>query len=269
MELFFKYDLNRLHAYSSVEEIDNQIKILEEHKFMAFSFPEVSYFNYAFPTNGLPLEKFDLEYISDFYRSFGLDKYKIIVPPNHYELKKFFSNNPNFTLTETIVQTHYPVENKLNFEVNPDIVFVRVNERNILEFTKTYLDSFEAVGRDEVRVAKNFKSLMNRPGVEFYLTNNGKSHMGVNVLYRETNNYLLAGGAVLPEYRNHNHHKSGLTMRLKKCLEDPQVEKITSWAYKGGVSLHNMNNLKMVEENEFEVYEFRNLKTNFLINKSW
>ena len=30
MELFFKYDLNRLHAYSSVEEIDNQIKILED-----------------------------------------------------------------------------------------------------------------------------------------------------------------------------------------------------------------------------------------------
>ena len=47
-------------------------------------------------------------------------------------------------------------------------------------------------------------------------------------------------------------------MRLQKCLEDPKVEKITSWAYKGGVSLHNMNSLKMVEEQEFEVYEFRN-----------
>ncbi len=258
MELFFKYDLNRLQAFSSVKEIDNQIKILEEHKFMAFSFPEVGYFNYAFPTNGLPLEKFDLEYINDFYRSFGLDKYKIIVPPNHHELKKFFNNNPNFNLAETIVQTHYPLEKKLSFEINSDIEFIRVDKNNILEFTKAYLDSFEAIGRDEERVAKNFTSLMERPGVEFYLANNGEAHMGVNVLYRERNNYLLAGGAVLPEYRNQDHHKSGLTMRLQKCLEDPKVEKITSWAYKGGVSLHNMNSLKMVEEKEFEVYEFNN-----------
>ena len=258
MELFFKYDLNRLQAFSSVKEIDNQIKILEEYKFMAFSFPEVGYFNYAFPTNGLPLEKFDLEYINDFYRSFGLDKYKIVVPPDHYELKKFFNNNPNFNLAETIVQTHYPLENKLSFEINSDIEFIRVDKCNILEFAKTYLDSFEAIGRDEKRVAKNFESLMEHSNVEFYLANNGKAHMGVNVLYREKNNYLLAGCAVLPEYRNHNHHKSSLTMRLKKCLEDPQVEKITSWAYKGGVSLHNMNSLKMIEEKEFEVYEFRN-----------
>ena len=258
MELFFKYDLNRLQAFSSVKEIDNQIKILEEHKFMAFSFPEVGYFNYAFPTNGLPLEKFDLEYINDFYRSFGLDKYKIIVPPNHHELKKYFSGNSNFQLVETVVQTYYPLENKLNFKINSNIKFIRVDKSNILEFTKTYLDSFEAIGRDENRVAQNFTSLMERPGVEFYLANNGKAHMGVNVLYRERNNYLLAGGAVLPEYRNHDHHKSGLTMRLQKCLEDPQVEKITSWAYKGGVSLHNMNSLKMIEEKEFEVYEFNN-----------
>jgi hypothetical protein len=258
MELFFKYDLNRLNAYNSVEEINNQIKILEEHKFMAFSFPEVAYFNYAFPTNGLPLEKFDLEYINDFYRSFGLNKYKIIVPPNHDELKKVFSINPNFNLTETIVQTHFPLENKLNFKINSDIEFIRVDETSILKFAKTYLDSFEAVGRDEKRVAKNFASLMERPGVEFYLAVKGKTYMGVNVLYREKNNYLLAGGAVLPEHRNHDHHKSGLTMRLKKCLEDPHVERIASWAYKGGVSLHNMNSLKMVEEKEFEVYEFSN-----------
>ena len=258
MELFFKYDLNRLNAYSSVKEINNQIKILEEQKFMAFSFPEVGYFNYAFPTNGLPLEKFDLEYINDFYKSFGLDKYKIIVPPNHVELKNYFRNNPDFNLTETIIQTHYPIKNKLIFEINSDIKFIRVGNGNIVEFTRTYLNSFEAVGRDENRVAKNFAKLMERPGVEFYLANNGQAHIGVNVLYHEKNSYLLAGGAVMPEYRNHNHHKSGLTMRLQKCLEDPLVEKITSWAYKGGVSLHNMNNLNMIEEKEFEVYEFNN-----------
>lgn len=258
MELFFKYDLNRLQAYSSVKEINNQIKILEEHKFMAFSFPEVGYFNYAFPTNGIPMENFDVEYINDFYFSFGLDKYKIIVPPNHLELKNLLKSKKEFRLSETIVQTYYPIEKELNFKINSQIKFVRIDKSNISEFTQIYLESFEAVGRDMKKVAKNFESLMRKPGVEFYLANNGFANIGVNVLYREQNNYLLAGGAVLPEYRNHNHHKSGLTMRLKKCLDDPKIERVTSWAYKGGVSLHNMNSLNMIEEKEFEVYEFRN-----------
>ena len=256
MELFFKYDFNRLQAYSSVKEINNRIKILEEYKFMAFSFPDVGYFNYAFPTNGIPMERFDIEYINDFYFSFGLEKYKIIVPLHHVELKKLLESKKNFQLSETIVQTRYPIKKKIDFEINSDVIFIPIDKGSIIEFTEVYLASFEAVGRDIYKVARNFESLLEREGVEFYLANNGETNIGVNVLYKEGNNYLLAGGAILPEFRNHNYHKSGLTMRLKKCLDNPLVEKVTSWAYKGGVSLHNMNSLNMIEEKEFDVYEF-------------
>jgi hypothetical protein len=134
--------------------------------------------------------------------------------------------------------------------------YIRIDEGNIHEFTKVYLDSFEATDRNHVRVTRNFKQLLMINNLELYLLKNGNQNVGVNVLYSENFNYFLAGGAIIPEFRNQNYHKSGLLYRINKCLSEPNVNSIISWAYNDSISLHNMLRINMIVINEFLVYEY-------------
>lgn len=241
-------------AYDRARNGQNQIKILEEDDFFAFSFPEVGYFNYAFTKDNQPFEKGGIERIQAFYNSRQIRKHRIKIPFDQEESRALLEDD--YIKIGTIVKTYFPVTETFDC---PDVntpEFVLVDESNIVTFTKVYLDSFEAVGRDPEQVAENFRGLLTIPGTELYLVRDEGQNAGIVVLYGQEHHYFLAGGAILPGFRNKDYHKSGLRMRIRKCLRDQQLAGIYSWADKDGISHQNMVKLNMVKDTEFDIYEF-------------
>ena len=254
MELFFEYDLNRLRAYSQIKGNHNRIDILEEENFMAFSFPSVSYFNYAFAKNNQLLNLQEFLSIQKFYLHHGISFHTFIGLSGLYD--NSFLSGLGYHKKNVISQTKYSFDQKATSNYQFNTQFVKVTNTELKLFTQTYLGGFNAIGRDVNEVYINFQGLYSMSGIELYLLKNGYETVGIVALYGLDHHYLLAAGAILPKYRGHNHHKAGIMMRINKCLLDVNLNSIISWAYKGSISHHNMNRLNMIDLNEFDNYEF-------------
>ena len=254
MELFFEYDLNRLRAYSQIKGNQNRIHILEEENFMAFCFPSVSYFNYAFSKNNQPLNLQEFLSIKKFYRDRDISLHKFIGLSGLYD--NSFLSSLRYHKKNVISQTKYSFNQQATSNYQFTSVFEEVTDSELMLFTQTYLEGFNAIDRDVKEVYDNFVGLYSMPGTKLYLVKNEHDIMGIVVLYELNHHYFLAAGAILPKYQGHNHHKAGIMMRINKCLMDPNLNSIISWAYKGSVSHHNMNRLNLIDLNEFDNYEF-------------
>ena len=254
MELFFEYDLNRLRAYSQVKGNHNNIDILEDENLMAFCFPSVSYFNYAFAKNNQLLKLQEFVSIKKFYQHRGILSHKFIGLSGLYDCSLL--SGLGYHKKNIISQTKYAFDEQATSNYQFNTQFVKVTNIELKLFTQTYLDGFNAIDRDVNEVFANFQGLYSMPGTKLYLVKNEHDIIGIVVLYELNHHYFLAAGAILPKYRGHNHHKAGIMMRINKCLLDPNLNSIISWAYKGSISHHNMNRLNMIDLNEFDNYEF-------------
>lgn len=254
MELFFEYDLNRLRAYGQIKENRNRIEILEEENFTAFCFPSVSYFNYAFANNNQLLNLQEFLSIKEFYRYHGISVHKFIGLSGLYD--DSFLSGLGYHKKNVITQTKYLFDQQASSNYQFNTQFVEVTNTELKLFTHTYLEGFNAIGRDVNEVYANFQGLYSMPGTKLYLVKNENDTIGIVVLYELNHHYFLAAGAILLKYQGHNHHKAGIMMRIKKCLMDANLNSIISWAYKGSISHHNMNRLNMIDLNEFDNYEF-------------
>lgn len=254
MELFFKYDWERLNAFRQ-SQVQNHIDIYTNEWVTAFSFPEVGYFNYAILNHETRFPRKQMDEIQAYYLDRRIRGHKIILSKKIAEHYHDRLKARNYEKQKNIVKTNYDVGQKLNCTSDPGLEFEPLSHENVLKYTSVYLDSFEAEGKNYRHVAKNFKMLLSIPNLESFIMRSGRQPVGVIVLFQKAHEYFLAGGAVLPLERNHSYHKSGLLMRIRKCLDDPKLKNIISWAYEDSISLKNIGKMNMDEVKQYYVYQ--------------
>lgn len=246
MEIFFEYDGFRLKNYQKIKS--NQVSITPLNDLVIYAFPEVSYFNYAFKMNNHPIEIEEIKKAQKAYQSQNILNFKIITPHKINIDQKDIAHKNILTKLSLSKLEHPNFIQKASFE--------KVNGDNLLEFTETYLSGFEAENRCVKTVSNNFSKLLNHSNFYPYLIKNKDITKGVVVLYSSNGHQLLAGGAILPQYRKQNYHKQGVQFRLNKCFNDPNTLSIASWAYKNSVSMNNMVKCGLVPSQDFYIYEF-------------
>lgn len=254
MQLIFKYDLERLNSYSLNTE--NNIKIANSDDYIMMSFPEVDYFNYTFNNTDRPFQKEDIKRVNEFYTEGGIEKHKVLVAAACEASNKTLRKESGYKQVLSIAKMIMAPDASVVSAPVPGLSFLKASHGNIDVFTQLYLDSFEAVGRDQARVANNFKNLLGIKNLDLFLLKQGEDFVGVNVLYKTPEKSLLAGGAILPKYRNRGFHRSGLSFRIQQSLMHNNSGSIVAWAYNPSISLRNMQKMNMEISEEFNVYEF-------------
>ncbi|TSD65019.1 hypothetical protein FFF34_014105 [Inquilinus sp. KBS0705] len=255
MQLIFKYDFERLMSYSVNKA--NNIKVLEAAPYTLLSFPEVGYFNYAFNHNDEPFTEEQLKNIQAFYLQQDIAKHQLIVDAKHKDNGLLLTNS-GYAHKATIAKTVLLPNSFSHQQIMPGLAFVPVTQNNLAVFTRLYLNGFGAVNRNADSVLDNFGTLLNKPGISLYVLQHNLDFVGINVLYHHNDESLLAGGAIMPEFRNHGYHKSGLAFRIQQSLALNNSKKIVAWAYDDSISLQNMLKLKMTVQQKFMVYEYCN-----------
>jgi hypothetical protein len=254
MQLIFKYDLDRLNSYSV--NVQNNIRIVKEAAYTMLSFPEVKYFNYTFPLKDQPLLKFQLKNIEDFYGDQKISRHKIIIAAECKKSNALLSNEGSYKQLATIAKTSLAPLPMYKPQMANNLQFLKVDHEHIGYFTDIYLQAFEAEERNSSTVRENFETLLNISDLDLYLLKYNENFIGVNILYKTPKENLLAGGAIIPEYRNKGFHKIGLAFRIHQSLSNSDSKSIIAWAYKHSISLQNMIKLKMQVQQEFNVYEY-------------
>jgi len=259
-EIFFKYDKLRLRAFDN-SPLQNKINICEDNSFTAFCFPEVDYFNYSILNDEKKITSKTLKNIQSFFAFQNISKHRVIINSEIAEQEQSILSKSGYKKQKTIVKLSYFHKNKNMLIPNVDIQFEIVTQKNISKYTAIYLDAFEATGRNINRVAENYKMLVNIEGLDSFIMKVENNPVGIAVLFNDSQNYFLAGGAVLKKFRNFGYHKAGLIMRINKCIKNFRIKNIISWAYKGGVSHQNMLKLNMEEKCYYDVLEFTKYNT--------
>lgn len=254
MQTIFQYDLNRLSAYSVIPS--NRIAIRKAQDFISFCFPDVAYFNYTVPLNGQPLSREKITEINRFYESKCVDRHKLIIPTYATESVELLKSLDNYTQTNVIAKTAFTATIQDKESSTRDLEFIPVNNSLIDQFTDLYLRGFDAVNRNINEVTQNFCRLFRIDNLDLFMLKHKNVFVGVNVLYYAEDETVLAGGAVLPEYRNMGFHQNSLQFRIRQALGRAPGQKIVGWAYKPGISLKNMLKQGMNIEEEFFVYEY-------------
>ena len=251
MELFYKYDELRLKTYSS--DPDNHIQISQNHGFKSLCFPKVHYFNYSLlDAENTPKNEY-LEEIQEFYGNQKVNRHKVLIPSERREEFKSQKASKRYVLADSLIET----ELRQHIEVKQDglLKFVKVDDTCIEKFTEVYLKGFGSEITDTTNVKGNFKKLLHLKDIYLYLLFRNQEAVGVNVLYKDHDQFLLAGGAILPGFRNNSFHKTSLKFRISKAQNEFGTSCISAVASKGSISLRNMLKLNMSAVREYEVYE--------------
>lgn len=256
MHIVFRYDLIRLSAYQRNLLYDNRIRIVQDDHHTLFAFPEVGYFNYAL-MNRPELLNGDLsDKIPDFYRQQQTTHFKLLLRDSPFQDAGERKKPAGYELQNILQVIRYDRDQRTPESAIQGVTFRRVTHDTIRKFTEVYLLSFGAMGRDPVRVASNFIQLLAEPGLSLYFIIEKDNIAGVCLLFREGHDYFLSGGAVLPEYRFRNLHKSAIAWRIGLCREDELCGAIYSWAYDGTISLANMKKMGFITAETWRVYGY-------------
>jgi hypothetical protein len=236
----------RLKAYQKVQE---RIFFYENESVFAQCFPELVYFNYAYKKDGNCLTPNEIQDIQAFYLSHGIKHFQFFTPNEEPQLILLGAK-----VKSTFVKQEYLTKRLLTMPGTSE--FSRVNETSIDDFTKTYLASFEAGPKIIEDVCRNFRQLLWVPNLEMYLIKEGGVSVGVLVAFVHQNKALLAGGAVLPDYRNRYNHRDGIAFRVNKFLQDSNVQNIETWTYLGSQSYQNMLASGFANSKTYYLYAF-------------
>jgi hypothetical protein len=219
------------------------------------SFKQVDYFNYAFAPNDDAFDAAKLEQIGTFYKEREVKKHKIIISNNHEVSTSFLNRRTDYRITSTIAKTALTSRTSMVDPSPLNLQFIKAEDNNIEQFTRLYLAGFNSHKKSNAQIVSNFKKLLALTNLHMFLIKKEDSYVGVNVLYQSETESLLAGGAVLPQYRNKGFHQQSLTFRINKALREQHAKNITAWAYNPSISLNNMLKLKMEVQETFNVYE--------------
>lgn len=254
MQLIFKYDIERLRSYAI--DPGNNIRIEGRETYTMLSFPEVGFFNYTFYSQPLSLAKKDLSDIRSFYEDRGISHHKIIIPADCDVSHALIHSQCGYKQTATIAKTVMLAEECRAYARDERLSFEKAGPDSIADFTEIYLESFESSRPDRHKVVSNFRTLLDIGNLELLLLKHDNSYVGVNVLYKTPGESLLAGGAILPAFRNRGFHKRSLRYRLQRSFMEADARTAIAWAYKPSISLSNMLKLNMRIEEEFNVFEY-------------
>lgn len=256
MQIINQYDQERLLAYNRNERHNNCIKVELFRDAGIFSFPEVSYFNYVWIDETRTLTCNDLDSFCSHYATQGIRGHRILIPAQATKNIELLRNNSRYHYARKLMITSYSKITKTDLLHSPLVHLVPVGIDNIGAFTDLYLRGFEAEGRCFNRVISNFRQLLLVEGMELFIVKYEMQPVGINVIFSKEHEYLLAGGAILPEFRNQHIHKISMGIRINSCLKDINCSGIFSWAYDGSVSLQNMLKIGMTIFEERMIYEF-------------
>jgi hypothetical protein len=256
MHIIHQYDLERLLAYDRNQEQDNRIRIDMFRDAGIFSFPEVNYFNYTWVDESRSLSSIDLDFFMAFYAARGIKRHRLIIPAGASDNVELLRNNRNYHQSARLMITAYPRMTKIDLRNGHMVSLVPVISDNIEAFTGLYLSGFGAEDRLNDLVTGNFRQLLPVQGMKLFIIMYNEQAVGINVLFARGHEYFLAGGAVLPDFRNLKIHKTSIAMRINRCLDDSHCSNIYSWAYNESVSFQNMMKLGMTIFEEKIIYEY-------------
>jgi hypothetical protein len=254
MQLMFKYDIDRLLSFAS--NADNNIHIVDKDSFMMLCFPEVDYFNYAFTPTNQELSANQLSEIKLFYLNQKITKHKVIINASCYESILLMQSHSSYKHTSTISKTVITPLSNYQTKQSEGLDFIEVDGSNIDLFAKLYLDGFDSRKKIDFAIVNNFKSLLKLGDLDLFLLKTEGKYVGINVFYQSDTESLLAGGAILPKYRNKGFHQQSLKYRIDGAIQKKNAKSVVAWAYNPSISLNNMLKLKMEIQENFNVYEY-------------
>ncbi len=256
MEIIFQYDIERLKAYETNPDFDNRICVTAKGDLNYLRFPEVDYFNYSFSASDSPLTHENVESIMDFYKSDGIERHKIITDADCRESRELLCGKFAYQQTKKLVKTSYAPDRPIDNHPPISLDFASVDQHNIGDFTHTYLNGFESEQKDYEKITRNFKRLLRLEAINLYLLRKNKESVGISVLYKKEQDYLLAGGAILKQHRSQQFHKYAMVKRIRQCFQNGTPTGIYSSAYQNSISLKNMLNIGMTIAKTYDIYEY-------------
>ncbi|QMW05018.1 hypothetical protein [Spirosoma foliorum] len=251
MELFVRYDLERLAKYATLPQNTSRIRIYVTTNYACLHFADVSYFNYCICLDIQQIRQI-VEETKRFYQA---TPHRLLVEDTvqQADIHLFLKQQGYCSKGRQVVLVAPDQFSKLNVtEVVTDLE--RVSVVNLHPFTQDYLTAFESNRTDAEPVAINFGQLLRSSDILLYRVLADQRPVGIAALYQQNKHFLLAGGATLPLYRNQGFHTGALINRLRYCYQH-QPASISAWAYEGSVSYQNMCRLGLVPHKRYWIYE--------------
>ncbi len=252
MELFVRYDLERLSKYASLAHNFDRIRTCLTTSHTCLHFADVDYFNYCVCSDADQISLI-LEDIKSFYQH---TPHRVLIedttplPPHTLLKQQGYRYKGKQVLLGAPHQIHKLDEYPTAAQLEP------VSPATLYSFTQDYLAGFESDRADAKPVALNFAQLLTSSAIQLYRVMAHQQAVGIATLYQESNHFLLAGGAILPPYRNQGYHTSALVGRLRYCLQN-QPKSISAWAYQDSKSYQNMCRLGLSPLKGYWIYEHR------------
>ncbi|GAB3911236.1 hypothetical protein GCM10028803_52150 [Larkinella knui] len=254
MDLFFEYDIERLRRYANVPVNTEKIRIESHPSHLLLSFTEVGYFNYCVCHEPGRLAEV-IEQAHSFYAEQKIDHHKLLIDEAICaESHDRFLTDRGYSLKERIRAVHDPL---LAYRPQPlpeNLQLEPVHEATLPEFTEDYLAAFESEQKNTAPVVANFRQLLGTENISLFRVTDQAEPVGIAVLYGSGADFFLAGGAILPAFRNRGYHTSALVTRLNRVNEQ-NARSIISWAYDGGASYRNMVRVGLIPYKCYRVYE--------------
>ena len=252
MDLFVKYDIERLSQYASLPQNKTKITVDVANGYVSLRFNDVNYFNYAVCLATHELADI-VPQVQSFYEQTQHHRLLIEDATGAGEHHTYLRQQ-GYTLKGRQMLVHDPDRvghrhtQPLTASLEP------VSETTLHAFTRDYLAGFESEQSNTEPVALNFGRLLTSPNISLYRVIAAGQPVGIAGLYRSDNHFLLAGGAILPSYRQQGYHTSALLSRLAHCYEH-QPDSISAWAYEDSVSYHNMRRIGLAPYKRYWIYE--------------
>jgi hypothetical protein len=251
MELFVRYDLERLSKYASLPQNTSRIRTNVTANYVCLHFADVGYFNYCLCLTIQQIPRI-VEETKQFYQ-FTPHRLLIEDTAQQTDVHPFLNAQGYQTKGRQVVLVAPDQFSKLNTsEAVTDLE--RVSAKNLHSFTQDYLTAFESDRTDAEPVAVNFSQLLSSPDILLYRVIADQRPVGIAALYQQNEHFLLAGGATLPLYRNQGFHTGALINRLRYCYQHQPVS-ISAWAYEDSISYQNMCRLGLAPHKRYWIYE--------------
>lgn len=254
MDLFVHYDIERLRRYATLPTNASRIHLVSSTAAQLLCFPEVDYFNYSVCYEPRQLSQL-IQEAGAFYQQHGVTCHRLLVEetPEAAEAHALLQQK-HYTWKGNQVLMHQNSLSKTVARPSSQTWLRPVCTESLLAFTKDYLSGFDSQRTDISQVASNFRQLLSSPSISLYRVIADEQAVGVAVLYRHGSEFLLAGGAVLSQYRQKGYHKKALISRLQQCYQQ-NATAITGWAYDQSISYQNMLKLGLTPHKRYRIYE--------------
>ena len=235
MLTFQNYDFFRLNKFKIRKA---NIDFGETSSFSYYRFEEVDYFNYIlFYSNNY--DESDLKKILSEYLKDGKEHIKFIFPANE---DNKYPNIINETVEPNkIVCLKNISKQQLIIENIDQLLSPVIDQEDLLEYTRIYLEGFDSEVKEVSEVAKNFSHLNESSRVDFFFVKYNGNIVGICSNYYCEDHVFLSACAILPPYRNIGLQKKAIKARIS-ISQRRGYSVFTSWAYMNGISHNNLLN---------------------------